>query len=74
MEQNSILKHCFKINTVFTICVNLIETGSFTGQAVTCIFKFVENLFIIKRKHMALDTKKGFENHFYFLDLYMRRK
>ena len=53
------------------ICVNLIQTGSFMGQAVARIFKFVENVFIIERKHMALDTEKVFKTIFIFKFIYV---
>ena len=48
------------------ICVNLIQMGSFTGQAVARIFKFIENVFIIERKHLALDTEKVLKTIFIF--------
>ena len=68
MEQNSNLKQYFKINTVFMIYVNLIKMGSMTEQAVARIFKFVENVFIIEREHMALNNKR-FSKQFLYLDL-----
>ena len=69
--QNIILKHYFRINTIFMICVNSIQMGSFKGQAVARIFKFVENVFIIERKHMALDTEKVFKTIYIFRFIYM---
>ena len=69
MEQNSTLKQYFKINTIFMICVNLIQMGSMTEQAVACTFKFVENVFIIEREHMALDTKRFWKYYFFIFKL-----